>query len=52
MKKKIYAYRNDKLEEIYQKHVYTEILGIFPSFNEPFEPSNEGFVNFMKNVKK
>ena len=52
MKKKIYVYRNDKLEEIYQKHVYTEILGIFPSFNEPFDPSNEGFVNFMKSVQE
>ena len=52
MKKKIYVYRNDKLEEIYQKHVYTEILGIFPSFNEPFDLSNEGFVNFMKSVQE
>ena len=52
MKKKIYAYHNDKLEEIYQKHVYTEILGIFPSFNEPFDPKYESFVNFMKLVQE
>ena len=52
MKKKIYAYHNDKLEEIYQKHVYTEILGIFPSFNEPFDPNFISFVNFMKIVQE
>ena len=52
MKQKIYFYHNDKLEEIYQKYVYSEILGIFPSFNEPFNPKNDIFVNFMKNVRE
>ena len=52
MKKKIYIYHNDKLEEIYQKHVYIEILGIFPSFNEPFDPNFVSFVNFMKIVQE
>ena len=50
LKKKIYSYHDDKLEDIYQKHIYSEILGIFPSFNEPFNAKNEQFSNFMKNI--
>ena len=50
LKTKIYSYGDDKLAEIYQKYVYSEILGIFPSFNEPFYSNNEEFSNFMKNI--
>jgi hypothetical protein len=50
LKTKIYSYGDDKLAEIYQKYVYSEILGIFPSFNEPFNSNNEEFSNFMKNI--
>ena len=50
LKTKIYSYEDDKLAEIYQKYVYSEILGIFPSFNEPFYSNNEEFSNFMKNI--
>ena len=50
LKKKFYSYNDDKLENIYQNHVYSEILGIFPSFNEPFNAKNEEFSNFMKNI--
>ena len=50
LKTKIYSYGDDKLAEIYQKYVYSEILGLFPSFNEPFNSNNEEFSNFMKNI--
>ena len=50
LKKKIYSYKDEILAELYQKKVYTEILGIFPSFNEPFNWENKQFVNFMKNL--
>ena len=52
IKNKIYDYQNDKLCETYHKHVYTEILGAFPSFNEPFDVNNPNFQNFMKNVSE
>ena len=45
LKQKIYSYNDDKLEEIYQKHVYSEILEIFPSFNDKFDPKNKHFSN-------
>ena len=50
LKKKIYSYKDEILAELYQKKVYTEILGIFPSFNEPFNWENKQFVNFMQNL--
>ena len=50
MKKKIYKYKDNNLEDFYQNFVYSEILGIFPSFNEPFNDKNENFTNFMKNI--
>ena len=50
LKTKIYSYGDNKLAEIYQKYVYSEILGLFPSFNEPFNSNNEEFSNFMKNI--
>ena len=50
MKEKIYKYKDNNLEEIYQNFVYSEILGIFPSFNEPFNDKNGKFANFLKNI--
>ena len=50
LKRKIYSYKDDKLIDIYQKNVYSEILGIFPSFNEPFNSKNQEFTIFMKNI--
>ena len=50
LKRKIYSYKDEKLVEIYQKNVYSEILGIFPSFNEPFNSKNQEFTIFMKNI--
>jgi hypothetical protein len=52
MKKKIYDYNDDKLAEVYQKHVYAEILGLFPSFNEPFDSKDAVFLTFMKNIRE
>lgn len=50
MKAKIYSYQDTKLEDIYQKYLYSEILGIFPSFNEPFNAKNEDYSKFMKKI--
>ena len=50
LKRKIYSYKDEKLVDIYQKNVYSEILGIFPSFNEPFNSENKEFSIFMKNI--
>lgn len=50
LKEKIYSYNDDKLAEVYQKHVYCEILEIFPSFNDKFDQNNKDFSNFMKNI--
>ena len=52
MKAKIYSYQDTKLEDIYQKYLYSEILGIFPSFNEPFNAKNEDYSKFMKKITK
>ena len=50
LKTKIYSYKDEQLVDIYQKKVYSEILGIFPSFNEPFNSENKEFSNFIKNI--
>ena len=50
LKKKIYSYKDEIFAELYQKKVYTEIKGICPSFNEPFNWENKQFVNFMQNL--
>ena len=50
LKKKIYAYKDKNLEDIYHNYIYSEILKIFPSFNEPINHKNENFTNFMKNI--
>ena len=50
LKTKIYSYNDEKLIDIYQKNVYSEILGIFPSLNEPFNAENKEFTIFMKNM--
>ena len=47
---KINSYKDEKLAELYQKKVYTEMLGIFPSINVPFNRENKEFVNFMTNL--
>ena len=48
LKEKIYSYNDDKLAEVYQKHVYCEILEIFPSFNDKFDQNNKDFSNESK----
>ena len=50
MKKKVYSFNDKELEEFYQKNVYSEILGIFPSFNDQFSFKNKEFSNFVKNI--
>ena len=50
MKKKIYSFNDKNLEELYHKHVYSKILGIFPSFNDQFNFKNKEFSNFIKNI--
>ena len=50
LKQKIYSYNDDQLAEVYQRYVYAEMLGLFPSYNEPFDPKNEEYTNFMKNI--
>ena len=50
LKKKIYMYKDKNLEDIYHNYIYSEILGIFPSFNEPINQKNEKFSIFMKNI--
>ncbi len=50
MKKKVYSFNDKELEEFYQKHVYSEILGIFPSFNDQFSFKNKEYSNFVKNI--
>ena len=50
LKKKIYSYQNDNLKEIYQVHVYSQILGNFSFLNEPFDEKNINFKNFMTNI--
>ena len=50
LKKKIYSYNDNKLAEEYQKYVYSDILSLYPSFNDPFNAKNEEYINFMNNV--
>ena len=50
LKKKIYMYKDKNLEDIYHNYIYSEILKIFPSFNEPINQKNDFFSNFMKNI--
>jgi hypothetical protein len=50
LKKKIYSYNDNILAEEYQKYVYSEILSLYPSFNDPFNAKNEEYINFMNNV--
>ena len=50
LKKKIYSYNDNMLAEEYQKYVYSEILSLYPSFNDPFNAKNEEYINFMNNV--
>ena len=50
LREKVYEYGNDKLNEIYQKYAFSEMLGIFPSINEQFDSKNEELSNFMKNI--
>ena len=50
LREKIYEYGDDKLNEIYQKYAFSEMLGIFPTINEQFNSKNEEFSNFMKNI--
>ena len=50
LKKKIYSYNDNMLAEEYQKYVYSEILSLYPSFNDPFNEKNEEYINFMNNV--
>ena len=50
LKTKIYSYNDENLAEIYQRYAYSEILDIYPSFNEPFNSKNEDYINFMNNI--
>jgi len=50
LKKKIYSYNDNTLSEEYQKYVYSDILGLYPSFNDPFNSKNEEYTDFMNNV--
>lgn len=50
LREKIYEYGNDKLNEIYQKYAFSEMLEIFPSINEEFNSKNEELSNFIKNI--
>ena len=50
LKKKIYSYNDNTLSEEYQKYVYSDILGLYPSFNDPFNSKNEEYIDFMNNV--
>ena len=50
LKTKIYSYKDEILVELYHKKVYTQIIGIFPSLNEPFNWENKQFLNFMQNL--
>ena len=50
LREKVYEYGNDKLNEIYQKYAFSEMLGIFPSINDQFNSKNEELSNFVKNI--